>query len=80
MKGRKIGLYVSAASVPILLINNTSMQFLGVIDWLIFPLFANRQVTQSELNTIYFVLVAIYNVCIAGIAALLAVVWKVTKW
>ncbi|MGI0034626.1 MAG: hypothetical protein ACRD98_01985 [Nitrososphaera sp.] len=78
-KRKRIGLYVSAASVPILLINNTWMQFIGVIDWLIFPFLAARQLAPSDFTVIYFVLVGIYNVCTATIGALLAVLWRVTK-
>ena len=76
LKRRKIGLYVSAASVPVLLTNTSWMGFIGVA---IFPLFNYRLLALTELD-FYFILVVIYGVCTATIAALLAVVWRVTKW
>jgi hypothetical protein len=80
LKRKKIGLYFSIVSVIILLINNRWIQFVSVIDWLVFPLFINKLPTQSELNFIYFLWVGIYNACTAAIAALLAVCWRVVKW
>jgi len=79
LKKKKIGLYVSIVSVPILLINNRWIQFVSVIDWLIFRIFDARQLPQSELNLIYFIWVGIYNACVAAIATLLVVFWKVAR-
>ncbi len=56
LKRRNIGLYVSIASVPILLINDRWIIFIGVIFSLFYYLLlAGRQAAQSELYLIYYV-------------------------
>jgi len=80
LKRRNIGLYVSIASVPILLINDRWIIFIGVIFSLIYYLLlAGGQAAQSELYLICYVWVGIYNACIATIAILLAICWKVER-
>ena len=85
---RALGLYVSMASVPILLIIRWGQFMFGGLIWaLILPSFFTHnvqsapdvQLTQSQISFEIFVWPTIYNSCIAAIAALLAICWKAER-
>ena len=82
---RALGLYVSMASVPILLVSRTTQFMFGGVIWvfILSPFFTHNiesapdvQLTQSQISFEIFVWPTIYNSCIAAIAALLAICWK----
>jgi len=85
---RALGLYVSMASVPILLIIRWGQFMFGGVIWvfILSPFFTHNiesaldmQLTQSQISFEVFVWSTIYNSCIAAIAALLAICWKAER-
>ena len=85
---RALGLYVSMASVPILLVSRTTQFMFGGVIWvfILSPFFTHNiesapdvQLTQSQISFEIFVWPTIYNSCIAAIAALLAICWKAER-
>jgi len=79
---RRLGLYVSIAAIPILLINNTWIQFIGVVNKLILPLFLYNvnsvpipPQVKAQFSFIYYVWFVIYNACVAAIGSLLTICW-----
>src|SRR5213593_1118052 len=85
---RALGLYVSMASVPILLISRTTQFMFGGLIWafILQPFLTfnvqsapDVQLTRSQISFEVFVWSTIYNSCIAAIAGLLAICWKVER-
>ena len=85
---RALGLYVSMASVPILLVSRSTQFMFGGVIWVFIlqPFFTHNiesvpdvQLTQSQISFEIFVWSTIYNSCIAAIAALLAISWKAER-
>ena len=85
---RALGLYVSMASVPILLISRTTQFMFGGLIWafILQPFLTHNvqsapdmQLARSQISFEVFVWSTIYNSCIAAIAALLAICWKAER-
>ena len=85
---RALGLYVSMASVPILLISRTTQFMFGGLIWafILQPFLTfnvqsapDVQLTRSQISFEVFVWSTIYNSCIAAIAGLLAICLKAER-
>ena len=85
---RALGLYVSMAGVPILLISRTTQFMFGGLIWafILQPFLTHNvqsvpdmQLTRSQISFEVFVWSTIYNSCITAIAGLLAICWKAER-